>query len=62
MHGQTCAINVVVMWLTPISGVSEHLVVMPGLIARQCSDFIVGDVIGWGRNISEIYRQLWFAC
>ena len=34
------------MWLMPISGVLEHLVVVPLLIEGKCSDFIVGDVMG----------------
>ena len=32
---QTWAINVVFMWLTPISGILEHLVVVPLLIERK---------------------------
>ena len=61
-QAQTWAINVVVMWLTPISGVLEHVVVVPLLIERKLSAFIVADVMGWDRHISEIYRQVWFTC
>ena len=51
---QTWAINVVVMWLTPISGVFKHLVVVPLLIEGKCSNFIVGDVVGRAETLNII--------
>ena len=51
---QTWAINVVVMWLTPISGVLKHLVVVPLLIEGKCSNFIVGDVVGLAETLNII--------
>ena len=51
---QTWAINVVVMWLTPISGVLKHLVVVPLLIEVKCSNFIVGDVVGRAETLNII--------
>ena len=45
------------MWLTPISSVLEHLVVMPLIIGRKYSDFIVADVMGWCGN-SEFIGHL----
>ena len=44
------------MWLTPISGVLEHLVVVPLLIEGKCSDFIVGDVVGRAEILNN-YRK-----
>ena len=32
---KTWAINVVIVWLTPFSGVLEHLIVLPLLIKRK---------------------------
>ena len=55
---QTWAINVVVMWLTPISGVLKHLVVVPLLIEGKCSNFIVGDVVGRAETLNIIGNLL----
>ena len=49
-------INIVVMWLTPISFFLEHLVVMSLSIGRKYSDFIA-DVMGWCGN-SEFISHL----
>ena len=42
------------MWLTPISGVLKHLVVVPLLIEGKCSNFIVGDVVGRAETLNII--------